>query len=152
MVQGSSLAWEVANVYRAVEGIGAAPEDLLKMGLDAARNLLLRAEAAIDMGDTVTKARALGTAGNIVEFLLGLSGSAPGTLSDRLAKVYQYALGAILKANAGDDAEAAGAARVALEGLVAEWRAIFPDASGYQHHNHDPDLSGRGEWLTRSTA
>ena len=152
MVQGSSPTWEAANAYRAVEGVGAAPQDLLKMGLDAARNLLLRAEAAIGTGDIVTKARTLGAAGNIVEFLLGLSGSAPGALSDRLARVYQYALAAILKANAGDDAEAAGAARVALEELAAEWRAIFPDTNGYEHNNHDPDSSGRGVWLTRSTA
>jgi flagellin-specific chaperone FliS len=144
---GSSQTWQAASAYRAVEGVGAAPEDFLKMGLDAARNLLLRAEAAIAEGDRVAKARTLSAAGSIVEFMLGLSGSAPGALSARLAGVYQYALGAILKANAGDDAEAAGAARVALEELAATWRAIFPDARGYERNDPHPALSGRREYV-----
>jgi len=62
------------SAYRAVEGIGAKPEDFMKMALDATRNLLLRAEMAIDAGDKVEKAQALGSAGSVVEFMLGLSG------------------------------------------------------------------------------
>ena len=77
-MNGTRQEWGVAGAYRAVEGIGAAPEDFMKMGLDAARNLLLRAEAAIAAGDRVEKAQALSSAGNIVEFMLGLSGSRTG--------------------------------------------------------------------------
>jgi flagellar secretion chaperone FliS len=129
-----------ASAYRAVEGIGAAPEDFMKMALDATRNLLLRAEAAIAAKDQVEKAQALSSAGSVVEFL---SGAAPGALSECLASVYQYVLAAILKGNAGDDTEAVGAARVALDELAATWRTIFPDSISWEDSGSDSDLSGR---------
>ena len=66
---------------------------------------------AIASQDRVEKAQALGSAGKIVEFMLGLSGAEPGPFSECLASVYQYALAAILKGNAGDDSEAIAAAR-----------------------------------------
>ena len=113
--------------YRAVEGIGADPEAFMKMALDAARTFLLQAEAAINEGDRRKKARALGSAAQVVEFMLGLTGIERGPLSDCLASVYQYTLAAILKGNAGDDGEAVIAGRVALEELAAVWRKVFPD-------------------------
>jgi flagellar protein FliS len=131
--------------YRLMEGVGAAPEDYLKMGLDAARMLLMRAELAIQAGDRVEKAKALGSAGGVVEFMLGLSGSAPGALSDCLASVYQYVLAAILKGNAGDDVEAIAAGRTALEELANTWRKIFPDALAWDDPGDDAALSGRGD-------
>jgi len=134
------------SAYRAVEGIGAKPEDFMKMALDATRNLLLRAEMAIDAGDKVEKAQALGSAGSVVEFMLGLSGSAPGALSECLASVYQYVLAAILKGNAGDDREAVGAARLALEELAATWRTIFPDTVAFEDTGPDSALSGRRDY------
>jgi flagellar biosynthetic protein FliS len=142
-MNGLREEWGAASAYRTVEGIGASPEDFMKMALDASRNLLIRAEAAIDAADQVGKARALGAAGSIVEFMLGLSGSAAGELSQRLASVYQYALAAILKGNAGDDKEAIGAARVALDELAATWRTIFPDMTSWEDLGPDPVLSGR---------
>lgn len=135
-----------AGAYRAVEGIGANPEDFMKMALDSTRNLLLRAELAIDAGDRVEKAQALGTAGSVVEFLLGLSGSEPGALSECLVSVYQYVLAAILKGNAGDDREAIGAARTALEELAATWRTIFPDNVACEETGPDTALSGRRDY------
>jgi flagellin-specific chaperone FliS len=131
--------------YRAMEGVGAAPEDFLKMGLDSARMLLLRAELAIKAGETVEKAKALGTAGAVVEFMLGLSGSAPGALSDCLVSVYQYVLAAILKGNMGDDIEAVAAGRTALEELANTWRKIFPDAVAWTDPGDAAVLSGRGD-------
>ncbi|HEX5317675.1 MAG TPA: flagellar export chaperone FliS [Stellaceae bacterium] len=131
--------------YRAIEGTGAAPEDFMKMALDAARLLLMRAEAAIAAGDRVEKAKALGSAGSVVEFMLGLSGSAPGALSDCLASVYQYALAAILKGNAGDDAEAVAAGRTALEELATTWRKIFPDAIAWSDPGDDAAMTARGD-------
>jgi flagellar secretion chaperone FliS len=135
-----------ASAYRAIEGIGAAPEDFMKLALDATRNLLLRAEMAIAAKDQVEKARALSSAGSVVEFMLGLSGAAPGTLSQCLASVYQYVLAAILKGNAGDDSEAVGAARVALDELAATWRTIFPDTISWEDSGPDSDLSGRRDY------
>jgi flagellar secretion chaperone FliS len=134
-----------ASAYRAIEGIGAKPEDFMKMALDATRNLLLRAEAAIAAQDRVEKAQALSSAGSVVEFMLGLSGSAPGTLSECMASVYQYVLAAILKGNAGDDTEAVGAARVALDELAATWRSIFPDTIGWEESS-DSALNGRRDY------
>ena len=58
------------------------------------------------------------------------------------AWAYQV-LAAILKGNAGDDTEAVGAARVALEELAATWRTIFPDTIGWEEGSPDPALSGR---------
>jgi flagellar protein FliS len=135
-----------ASAYRAIEGIGAAPEDFMKMALDATRNLLLRAEMAIAAEDRAAKAQALSSAGSIVEFMLGLSGSAPGALSECLASVYQYVLAAILKGNAGDDTEAVGAARVALDELAVTWRTIFPDTISWEDSGSDSDLSGRRDY------
>lgn len=135
-----------ANAYRAVDGIGAASQDYIKLGLDATRNLLLRAETAIDAGERVEKAKALASAAKIVEFMLGLTGTSPGALSDCLASVYQYVLAAILKGNAGDDKEAIGAARVALGELAATWRTIFPDTTGWEESAADPELSGRPDY------
>src|SRR5258708_37328245 len=88
-----------AAAYRAVEGIGARPEDFTKMALDAARNMLLRAEAAIAANERVEKAQALSSAASVVEFMLGLSGSEAGALRECLASVYQYGLAAIVKGN-----------------------------------------------------
>jgi flagellar biosynthetic protein FliS len=132
-----------ASAYRAVEGVGAKPEDFMKMGLDAARSMLLRAEAAIDAGDRVEKAQALSSAGSIVEFMVGLSGSAPGALSECLVSVYQYVLAAILKGNVGNDTEAVGAARAALDELAKTWRTIFPDTTGCEENGSEAELSGR---------
>ena len=60
--------------------------------------------------------------------------------------MYQYVLAAILKGNAGDDTEAVGAARVAIDELAATWRTIFPDAIGWEENGPDPDLSGRRDY------
>jgi len=136
----------VAGAYRAVEGVDAAPEDFMKMALDTARNLLLRAEVAIAANERVEKAKALASASSVVEFMLGLSGSAPGALSRCLASVYHYVLAAILKGNAGDDAEAVGAARVALDELAATWRTLFPDVLGWEEDGPDSALSGRRDY------
>ena len=132
-----------ASAYRAVEGIGAAPEDFMKMALDATRGLLLRAEIAIRAGERVEKAQALSSAASVVEFMLGLSGSAPGALSDCLSSVYQYVLAAILKGNVGDDTEAVAAARAALDELAATWRTIFPDVAGLEDSEPGATMSGR---------
>jgi flagellar biosynthetic protein FliS len=115
------------SAYTAIAGVGAEPQDLMKMGLDGARAFLLEAEAAIEAGDRPAKAKALSSASDIVEFLLGLSGSEPGSLSECLAKVYHYAMVAILKGNAADDPESVAAGRNALEDLAVTWRRIFPD-------------------------
>lgn len=131
--------------YRVMEGVGASPEDFLKMGLDATRMLLMRAELAIRAGDKIEKAKALGSAGNVVEFMLGLSGTAPGPLGDCLASVYQYVLAAILKGNIGDDIEAIAAGRAAVEELANTWRNIFPDAFAWADPGDDAALSGRGD-------
>ena len=137
--------WEedAASVYRAMEGIGATPDGFMKMALDAACNLLRRAEMAIAAKNRVEKAKALGSAGKVVEFMLGLSGSAPGELSTCLASVYQYVLAAILKGNVGDDEEAVRAARVALDELAATWRKIFPDVLAWDDAGPETSSSGR---------
>lgn len=135
-----------AGAYRAIEGIGAAPEDFMKMALDATRTLLLRAETAIAASERVEKAQALASAARVVEFMLGLSGAAPGALSECLASVYQYVLAAILKGNAGDDSEAVKAARVALDELAATWRTIFPDKTDWEESDPDTELSGRRDY------
>ena len=114
--------------YRVVEGIGAEPEQFMKMAMDATRVFLLQAETRIAAGDRIGKARALSSAGRIIEFMLGLSGSEHGVLSDRLAQVYQYILHAILRGNVANDVEALAAGRRAVEELAAVWRRIFPDA------------------------
>ena len=114
--------------YRAVEGIGGEPKEFMKMAMDAARAFLLQAEAAIVAGDRPAKAKALNSAAKVVEFMLGLSGTDHGALSDCLATVYQFILTAILRGNARDHAEAVAAGRLAVEQLAALWRKVFPDA------------------------
>ena len=131
--------------YRVMEGVGATPEEFMKMALDTSRALLLRAETAIRAGDQVAKAKALASASNVVEFMLGLSGVAHGALSDCLASVYQYVLATILKGNAGDDADSLAAGRTALDELAATWRKIFPDAIAWDEPGEDALLSGSGE-------
>jgi flagellin-specific chaperone FliS len=113
--------------YRTIAGVGAAPEDFMKMALDAMRTFLQQAEASIAAGDRPTKAKALSSAGKLIEFMLGLSGSDPGRLSQCLAEVYRFVLAAILRGNAADDAEAMMAARIAIEQLAQVWRRSFPD-------------------------
>jgi flagellin-specific chaperone FliS len=116
--------------YRTVAGISAAPEDFMKMALDAVRVFLQQAENSIAAGDRPTKAKALGSAGKLVEFMLGLSGSDPGRLTQCLAQVYRFVLVAILRGNAADDAEAVAAGRIAIEQLANVWRKSFPDVAG----------------------
>jgi flagellar secretion chaperone FliS len=117
----------VLAAYRAVAGIDAAPEDFMKMATDAVQVFLREAEIGIATGDRRAKARALGSAGRLVEFMLGLSGSDRGRLSECLAEVYRYVLWTILRANAADDPGAVAAARVAVEQLATAWRRAFPD-------------------------
>lgn len=112
--------------YNAVAGADMKAEELMKLALDAARVFLVQAEVAIEEGDQTKKAKVLGSAGRLIEFMLGLSGIERGPLSDCLAKVYEYVLAGILKGNAWDDREAITAARVALDDLVAVWRKVFP--------------------------
>jgi flagellar biosynthetic protein FliS len=126
---GGQQGLSAPAAYRAVEGISADPEELMKMALDGARAKLLQAEAAIAAGDQPAKAAALSAASDIIQFLLGLSGIERGELSDRLAEAYRYAMMAIVVANAGDDAEAAMAGRTVIEQLAAVWRNTFPDAA-----------------------
>jgi flagellar biosynthetic protein FliS len=132
MMNSTMQRQRALGAYRNVEGIGAPPESFMKMALDAARGMLQRAETAIDNHDKIGKAKALASAANVVEFMLGLAGFAPGELSECLSGVYKYVLAAILKGNAGDDKEAVAAARVALDELAATWRAMFPDMSGLE--------------------
>jgi flagellar biosynthetic protein FliS len=114
--------------YRTVAGIDAAPEEFMKMATDAVRTFLLQGEAGIAAGDRRVKAAALNSAAKIIEFLLGLSGGAPGRLSEGLAQVYRYVLAAILQGNLADDRQAIASGRVAIEQLAAVWRKAFPDA------------------------
>jgi flagellin-specific chaperone FliS len=116
--------------YRAVAGIDAEPEEFMKMAIESLRTFLLQAEAAIIGRDRPAKAKALNSAARLVEFLLGLTGTEPGPLSNCLAEVYRYVLAAVLRGNAADDVEAVAAGRVAVEQLAAVWRAAFPDAFG----------------------
>jgi len=134
-----------AAAYLAVAGIGAEPEDFMKMAMDAAQAFLLQAEAAIIGGDRPAKAKALSSAAKLVEFMLGLSGSERGVLSDRLASIYQFALAAILRGNAWDDVEAVAAGRLAIEHLAAVWRKIFPDAIILESTAAGPLLRGRDD-------
>jgi flagellar protein FliS len=127
-MDGAGLGLSELAAYRAVEGIDAAPEEFMKMAMDATRAFLLQAENAIVAGDRTVKARALSSAAKVIEFMLGLSGVEPGALSDRLAEVYQYILEAILKANAANDVKAVVAGRLAVEQLAGVWRKVFPDA------------------------
>jgi flagellar biosynthetic protein FliS len=142
-MNGTRQGAGVAGAYRNVEGIGGAPEDFMKMALDTARNMLLRAELAIAAADRTEKAQALSSAANVVEFMLGLSGIAPGALSECLTSVYQYVLAAILKGNAGDDQEAVAAARAALDELASTWRTIFPDAAAWEEPEAGAALNRR---------
>jgi flagellar protein FliS len=143
---GASRNGSATSAYRSIEGISAKPEEFMKLALDATRNLLLRAEMAITANERGEKAQALSSAGSVVEFMLGLTGTAPGALSECLASVYQYVLAAILKGNAGDDKEAVVAARVAVEELAATWRTIFPDTIGWEETGPDSALSGRHDY------
>ena len=129
--------------YRAVAGIDAEPKELMKMAMDAARIFLLQAETAIAAGDRPAKAKALNSAAKVIEFMLGLSGTARGPLSDRLAGVYQYVLAAILKGNAWDDREAVTAGRLAVEQLVGVWRKMFPDWVVWEGIGDHARLAGR---------
>jgi flagellar biosynthetic protein FliS len=125
---GMQAALNSPSGYLAAAVSGAEPQELMKLGLDRARNLLLQAEEAVAAGDRAAKIESLNSAFAIVEFLLGLSGSEPGPLSERLAPVYQYAMVALLKGNADDDAVSIAAGRIALEDLSAAWRQMFPDS------------------------
>jgi flagellin-specific chaperone FliS len=111
--------------YRSVEGLGAKPEEFMSMALDTLRLMMMRAEAAIKAGDKVARAQALSSAGRIAEFMLGLTGSDRGTLSDRLARIYKFLLAAIAKGNAANDATAVAAGRFAVEHIDKTWRGIF---------------------------
>lgn len=113
--------------YRTIAGIDADPQEFMKMATDAVRVFLLQAEAGIATGDRPAKAKALDAASRLIEFMLGLSGSEPGPLSESLAQVYRYVLAAILRGNAADDAEAIAAGRVVVEQFAEVWRRAFPD-------------------------
>jgi flagellin-specific chaperone FliS len=124
--------------YRAVAGIDAAPADFMKMAMDALQGFLRQAETGIAGGERPAKARALGSAGRLVEFLQGLSGSEPGRFTPCLAQVYRFVFAAILRANVADDGEAVAAARAVVQELATVWRATFPDADLSQS-----EVSGR---------
>jgi flagellar biosynthetic protein FliS len=113
--------------YQSVAAIGAPPETLMMTGLQAALRFLTEAETAIAATDRPRKARALNSANRIIEFMLGLTGVEPGPFGERLARLYRFALSAILRGNANDDAEAVAAARAVIAEIAAQWRRLFPD-------------------------
>jgi flagellar biosynthetic protein FliS len=115
------------SAYQSVATIGAPPETLMMTGLQAALRFLTEAETAIAAADRPRKARALYSANRIVEFMLGLTGIQSGRFSERLARLYRFALSAILNANANDDAEAVAAARAVIEEIATQWRRLFPE-------------------------
>jgi flagellar biosynthetic protein FliS len=127
-MNGAQESFGALAAYRAVAAIDAAPEDLMKMAIEAAQRFLGEGEAAIAARDRQRKALALSSAGDVIEFMLGLSGSEPGPLSDRLTGLYRFALAAILRGNAAEDAEAVAAAGVAIGAIAVLWRQRFPDA------------------------
>jgi flagellar protein FliS len=142
-MDGTNYGLSGLAAYRAVAGIDAQPKEFLKMAMDAARIFLLQAEAAIAAGDRPAKAKALSSAAKVIEFMLGLSGTERGPLSDRLAGVYQYVLAAILQGNAWDDGEAVTAGRFTVEQLVGAWRKMFPDAVVWDDIGDHAPLTGR---------
>lgn len=111
--------------YRSVSALGAKPQEFMTMALDSLRVLLRRAEAAIQARAWVEKAEALGSAGKLVEFLIGLSGVEHGELSDRLASIYKFVMTAILKANAHNDPNALADGRQAIDHVAVIWGKIF---------------------------
>ena len=113
--------------YRTIASIDADPQEFMKMAIDAVRVFLLQAEAGIATGDRPAKAKALDAAAKVIEFMLGLSGSEPGPLSEPLAQIYRYVLAAILRGNSANDAEAVAAGRVVVEQFAEVWRRSFPD-------------------------
>jgi hypothetical protein len=74
--------------YRAIEGVGAEPQEFMRMAIDALQVFLLQAEAAIRDEDRPAKAKSLNSAAKLAEFVLGLTGTEPGPLSNCLAVVY----------------------------------------------------------------
>jgi len=142
-MDGANYGMSGVAAYRAVAGIDAEPKEFMKMAMDAARIFLLQAETAIAAGDRPAKAKALSSAAKVIEFMLGLSGTEPGPLSDRLSGVYQYILAAILKGNAWDDGEAVTGGRFAVEQLVGVWRKMFPDVVGREGIGDRAPLTGR---------
>jgi flagellar protein FliS len=127
-MDGANRSSEEFGAYRAVAGRDADPEEFMMMALDSLRALLMRAEAALGVGERVEKARALDAAGRLVEFLLGLSGIERGELSERLAAIYHFVMTSVLRANALDDLDALTGARQAVEHVSSVWRGIFAEA------------------------
>jgi flagellar biosynthetic protein FliS len=145
-MDASNYGLSGSAAYRVVAGIDAEPKEFMKMAMDAARVFLLQAETAIATGDRPAKAKALSSAAKIIEFMLGLSGTERGPLSDRLVSVYQYVLAAILKANAWDDGEVVAAGRLTVEQLAVLWRKMFPDAVGCEGADDPTPLTGREKY------
>jgi flagellar biosynthetic protein FliS len=117
------------SAYRDVDCVGITPERLMMVALDTLRIFLSRAAIAIDGNNAVEKARLLARAGTVVEFMLGLSGIAPGESSTRLAKLYRFVLDGIVRANVRDDKEALAGALHVIEELTKFWRSQFPTAA-----------------------
>ncbi len=134
--------------YRMMEGVGAASEDFMKMGLSSAASAVdarrggdpRRRDGREGQGARLGRQRRRGRHARAPAALH------PGALRWKRplsASVgYQYVLGGDPQGgNIGDDIEAIVAGRTALEELANTWRKIFPDALAWADPGDDAALA-----------
>lgn len=111
-------------------GESASPHQLVAMLLEGALDRIARARAALRSGDAVARMANVRSAISIVEYLnLSLDHNA-GSVSQRLASLYEFAVRHLTLANAAADADMLEEVAQVLRPIKQAWDELSPRAVG----------------------
>jgi flagellar protein FliS len=128
MPQSRAALRHYAAVQVQSTAIDASPHRLTAMLFDGALERIARAKGHLQRGELARKGELISSVVAIVGELAGsLRRDAAPELVDRLAALYDYILGCLIKANASNRADLLDEASQLLGTLAEAWQSISPD-------------------------
>lgn len=128
MSQSRAALKHYAAVQVQSSAIDASPHRLTAMLFDGALERIARAKGHLQRGELARKGELISSVVAIVGELSGsLRRDAAPELVDRLAALYDYILGCLIKANASNRADLLDEASQLLGTLAEAWQAISPE-------------------------
>ncbi|WP_448506926.1 flagellar export chaperone FliS [Immundisolibacter sp.] len=128
MSQSRAALKHYAAVQVQSSTLDASPHRLTAMLFDGALERIARAKGHLQRGELARKGELISSVVAIVGELSGsLRRDAAPELVDRLAVLYDYILGCLIKANASNRADLLDEASQLLGTLADAWQSISPD-------------------------
>ena len=126
MSQSRAALQHYAAVQVQSSALDASPHRLTAMLFDGALERIARAKGHLQRGELACKGELISSVVAIGELSGSLRRDAAPELVDRLAALYDYILGCLIKANASNRAELLDEASQLLGTLAEAWQSISP--------------------------